>query len=230
MAKTRIIVPGCRDKKIRAIQSDTASSVLSAVGQIKTTRASHVDPGSFLQADALYVLGSDYADATDLGPEILEKWANHWFADMHPCGYAVVLGPYAPGDKASALAAEVAWLNARNIPLHPTPEDSYEILENRLDFELMSASAIRGLIGDDAPATLKQKAGDIVIHDLLRKSLLSARSRLTAITPPVETGDDTVSVTFHAVSYSGIAETGTAGFRFTDPTTAVLLYRNLSLD
>lgn len=123
----RIIIP--RDgiasgtQAPRAIYSGPATEILSAIGTITTNRASHVEPGKALSQEALallpyYITTIEHAVPGDVWFyfRIQPKFAEHWFADMTPCGQQHVLGPYAPDQRDAALRDEVAWLNANNIP------------------------------------------------------------------------------------------------------------------
>lgn len=133
--KTRIIIPrdgiASGETGPRAIYDPVSSKMLSQLGTTKTNRASHVEPGSGLSAGALLVMANDFKQHVLIdnrpyllganGPipnlSIKSEFASHWFADMTPCGHNVVLGPYPPDARDTALAEEVKWLHAHNIPV-----------------------------------------------------------------------------------------------------------------
>lgn len=118
---TKIVIPrngiGTGDQAVRAVYDPLSSKILSQLGQVETTRASHVEPGSQLSQDALSVLGYGFASIVEGNKwQILPEFASHWFADMTPTGNEVVLGPYLPVERDKALTEEVDWLHAHNIP------------------------------------------------------------------------------------------------------------------
>lgn len=118
----------------RAIYDEISSKLLSTLGKTETRRASHVEPGSGLSAEALLIMANDFKQHVLVdnrpyliaanGPipnlSIKPEFASHWFADMTPCGHNVVLGPYPPDARDTALAAEVAWLQEHKIPVGKT--------------------------------------------------------------------------------------------------------------
>lgn len=119
---TEIIVP--RDgiasgtQQPRAVHDPLAVRVLSVIGQTTTVRASEVEPGSALGQTALGLLvpRGHAVVAAGGGYRIKPEYANHWFADMQPCGVLVVLGPWPPADREQALREESAWLRQHRIP------------------------------------------------------------------------------------------------------------------
>lgn len=124
---TRIIIPqtgiATGESGPRAVYDQTSSKVMAALGKTETMRASHVEPGSALSQAALAICAHDKEPpmAQRAGSnqpfEILPAYASHWFADMTPTGHNVVLGPYPPDQRDTALAEEVKWLHEHNIPV-----------------------------------------------------------------------------------------------------------------
>ena len=84
-----------------AIYSPDAEKLLSGLGELSISRASNVEPGSGLSADAKIRLLAD------------GRWSHScktkWFADLLPVR-GPVLGPFATRDE--ALAAELEYFNA----------------------------------------------------------------------------------------------------------------------
>lgn len=126
---TRIIIPrtgiATGESGPRAVYDQTSSKVMAALGKTATMRASHVEPGSALSNDALVVLRDTKADCVSqgvfkpggVGVVISPHYESWWFADMTPTGHNVVLGPYPPDQRDTALAEEVKWLHEHNIPV-----------------------------------------------------------------------------------------------------------------
>lgn len=111
-----IVIPRASATEARAIYSPAAADLLTGAGKLCTQRASHVEPGRELSAAAVAVL--------QLAPETLrEKYGDHWFADMSPCGHPVVLGPFAPNARDAALRAEVQFLLQHNLPTGKTRDN-----------------------------------------------------------------------------------------------------------
>jgi len=127
MAKSeKIIIPreGIASGKSqpRAIYSPLTSNVIGALGKTETQRASHVEPGSMLSQQALSILGLRFSERRFRRPGVRHvvikpEFASHWFADMTPCGHDEILGPFPPDARDTALAKEVEWLHAHNIPV-----------------------------------------------------------------------------------------------------------------
>jgi len=123
--RTEFVIPktglASGKQQVRAIYSKTSSEMLEAVGETGTQRASHVEPGSELSQKALVLIYPTYSQR--ISGEVSDRlqiqpvWATHWFADMTPTGREQVLGPFGPGQRDEALAAEVEWLRARNLPV-----------------------------------------------------------------------------------------------------------------
>ena len=89
--------------------------MLEALGETKTHRVSHVEPGSGLSPEALQSLTvcTMYWEGQLI---IQQAYENCWFADLTPTGHDVVLGPYGPEERDGALAAEIRWLREHNLP------------------------------------------------------------------------------------------------------------------
>lgn len=131
MKPTRIIIPGngiaSGVNKPRAISDEISARLMPAVGVMTTARASDIEPGQGLSQRALDALDAAYvvrdaADGPSTGPaRIRPEFANHWFADMTPVAPGVVLGPWPPDSRHTALAAEVEWLHAHGIPTTDNP-------------------------------------------------------------------------------------------------------------
>ncbi len=130
--KTRIIIPlaniSTGTTQPRAIHDPLSHSLLSAVGDTTTRRASNVETGKDLSQAALRIVW-EYGHATQHHDEseaitgeacpqykIKPEYREHWFADMTPCGKHVVLGPFDPGKREQALQSEVTWLQDHDIP------------------------------------------------------------------------------------------------------------------
>ena len=96
----------------RAIYSPTASRLLSTLGTTETRRASHVEPTAELGEAALRELVKANPGTT---PDAIRALlpTDAWWADLTPVG-GPVLGPFHERDV--ALAAELTWLQANNIP------------------------------------------------------------------------------------------------------------------
>jgi len=130
MKKFNIIVPrdgiASGQQQVRAIYSGDAAKILGAIGKLSTIRASNVEPGKALSQAALLALNQ--CNAQLIPPAVIEGddgtgykihpiYEECWFADMTPCGHAVVLGPYGSDERDTALADEVEWLKAHNMPV-----------------------------------------------------------------------------------------------------------------
>lgn len=127
---TRIIIPrdgiAAGTQQPRAVFDPLSRKVLEAIGTVSTQRASNVETGHELSQAALRCIEPEYAEQIGATPGVLivgdvfkikPEFAEHWFADMTPCGHHVVLGPYPPGDREVALREEVAWLQKHNVPV-----------------------------------------------------------------------------------------------------------------
>jgi len=128
--KARFVIPkdglASGKQQVRAIYSAESCQILEEVGKTETQRASHVEPGSELSQEALVLIYPTYSQAKAdalagsavIGHmEIKPEYATHWFADMTPTARERVLGPFPPDARDTALAAEVAWLKANNLPV-----------------------------------------------------------------------------------------------------------------
>lgn len=127
---TRIIIPrdgiAAGTQQPRAVFDPLSRKVLEAIGTVSTQRASNVETGHELSQAALRCIEPEYAEQIGATHGVLivgdvfkikPEFAEHWFADMTPCGHQVVLGPYPPGDREVALREEVAWLQKHNVPV-----------------------------------------------------------------------------------------------------------------
>ena len=101
-SRTRILVSK-NGAVVKAIYSDATASLLSGLGQLKVTRASHVEPGHILKPEAVLKIDSTFLVDGKLKPEL----HNSWFADLSPVG-GPTLGPF--DTHAAAIAAEIEWL------------------------------------------------------------------------------------------------------------------------
>lgn len=70
--------------RLEYVYDDAAAGAVAALGDATVRRASHVEPDA----------------------------AGCWWADLSPVG-GPKLGPFPPGGRAAALAAEAAWLSAQ---------------------------------------------------------------------------------------------------------------------
>jgi hypothetical protein len=75
------------DGTVRFIHDDDTAELLAKAGEVRTVRASHVEPSGYAR-----------------------NGRQAWTADLQPVG-GPVLGPYA--SRTAALAAEVRWLACR---------------------------------------------------------------------------------------------------------------------
>ncbi len=109
--KTKMIIPlhGISTGKVpvRGLYDPIVDKVIGRLGDKKTTRASHVEPGNELSTEALRWLMR-----REISPS-LPASANKWWADMLPVG-GPVLGPWATRE--DALEAEESWLHEHHIP------------------------------------------------------------------------------------------------------------------
>lgn len=130
---TRIIIPlsgiAAGTQQPRAVFDPLSRKVLEAIGTVSTQRASNVETGHELSQAALRCIEPTHAEQIGATPGVLvvgdvfcikPEFAEHWFADMTPCGHLVVLGPYPPGDREVALREEVVWLQQHNVPVCQT--------------------------------------------------------------------------------------------------------------
>lgn len=127
---TRIIIPrdgiAAGTQQPRAVFDSLSRQVLGAIGTVSTQRASNVETGHELSQAALRCLEPTYATQVAATPGVIidgdvfrikPEFAEHWFADMTPCGQQLVLGPFPPGDREVALREEVSWLQNHNVPV-----------------------------------------------------------------------------------------------------------------
>lgn len=115
-----------RTGQARGLVGPLVGQVTKLLGPNRVTRrASHVEPPTELSDEAVrwlwdrQLLGipsnmASYALPFDAATCRVEMDPDAWWADMHPCGHAAVLGPFATNTE--ALAAEKAWLLAHDIP------------------------------------------------------------------------------------------------------------------
>ncbi len=116
--------------EIRSIFSPESDQILRDIaekhgGEVVTRRASHVEPTEELRDEAFRWLhekayskpvGEHHADIAAMRADWCRLFAGHWWADLTPVN-GPVLGPYGTGDRDKALADEIEWLKANNIPV-----------------------------------------------------------------------------------------------------------------
>jgi len=81
---------------------------LKALGPARTRRASHVEPTNAVLRWVFHTLRTRVADTSRLAAWT-RRWPCTWRANLAP-SHGPVLAPFI--DRAEAIAAEVAWLNA----------------------------------------------------------------------------------------------------------------------
>ena len=95
--------------QVATIYSPESQQIMAGLcSEVTTSRASHVEPGSGLRAEAINVL-VEKGLANDNG--VLPEYRNTWFADLTPSFDGVVLGPFSVRD--DAIRAELEYLNKR---------------------------------------------------------------------------------------------------------------------
>jgi len=107
----------------RHLATPGSDDVFASVGAKETTwRNSHVETWNSLSDEAQnWITDKVTVDYPELYTPFLTSdtgyrhWVNFWWADMLPVG-GPVLGPFDTHE--DAIAAEVEWLNAKNLP-HP---------------------------------------------------------------------------------------------------------------
>lgn len=97
-----------RQGVLHAVMHEDLRDVLTQ-GEARLTRASHVVPVSPVLRALFVALRARVADTSRFAAWT-RRWPCAWQADLAPSG-GPVLGPFT--DRAAAIAAEVAWLEAR---------------------------------------------------------------------------------------------------------------------
>lgn len=111
MTKTSVKVLIRPTGEITYISNDQVNAAMRKVGELNIRRASEVEAAEDLPAPTLAELLGTW------NPAAMADWRKKhqgtWFADMRRSG-GPIQGPFT--DRAEAIAWEVEWLNARQLP------------------------------------------------------------------------------------------------------------------
>lgn len=86
----------------------TETSCFRSLGQVKTRRASHVEPDNSLLRPAFHMLRLVFGDKGWMA-EFTRLWPCQWRVNLSPIGGPILTQVYT--DRLEAIDSEVAWLN-----------------------------------------------------------------------------------------------------------------------